>query len=82
MYLTDEEARREVCPHMTWMVNESDVINFKVSPIYAQQSCRGSDCKMAWRWKSPQATFPNGAIDFFREQTPRGYCGLAGKPEA
>jgi len=69
-YLTEEEARKQVCPLMTYCVNEIDVSQWGKTPIMVNQNCQASACKMAWRWNynSP----PPGAM--------KGYCGIAGRP--
>lgn len=63
--LTNEEARKQECPIMTYCINEQGVIQDREQPFYVQARCKGSDCKMAWRWEYGYR---------------KGYCGIAGKP--
>lgn len=64
MVLTEEEARKQICPFIRYCINEDAVMQHRAQPLYVQQSCQASDCKMAWRWVGHE----------------RGYCGIAGKP--
>ena len=71
MFLTEDEARKQICPFIRFVVNEGGVIQDREPAIYVHQDCKASDCKMAWRWE--RANFGDG--------TRRGYCGIAGYPE-
>ena len=64
MYLTDAEARQQVCPFIRFVYNESRIYAGGEAAIYYHQNCQASDCKMAWR----------------ERQDGKGYCGMAGKP--
>ena len=66
MLLTDEEARKQICPFIRYCVNPGDVIAFGYHPIYDNQLCQGLDCKMAWRIRHTNSVY--------------GYCGIVGKP--
>lgn len=68
MLLSDEEARTLSCPFFRFIPNESDVLQHGTPPIYAHQSCHGSDCKIGWRWGPAGA---RGGV---------GYCGAFGAP--
>lgn len=76
-YLTEEEAKTQMCPHVRYCINE-DVMQEGRSPLYVHQLCQGSDCKMAWRWgpiwRSGFAAAPGPNVAL-------GYCGIAGKPK-
>lgn len=70
--LTEDEAKGKDC--------------FMSYPADYAGRCAGSKC-MAWRWGTPISQDRDG--EFFnpattprdKDSTPRGYCGLAGKPE-
>jgi hypothetical protein len=64
MYLTEAEARQQICPFIFYCVNDSGVIQWQQSAIMTHQTCQASDCKMAWRAR----------------QDGKGFCGMAGKP--
>lgn len=94
MLLTDEEARKQPCPFFRYVVNESDAVNYNRPLMYAHENCRGSDCKIAWRSGAPlieqeqqlhAVDIGNGLTDArpvaVVTSTPRGYCGMAGKPD-
>lgn len=52
MFLTEQEARRELCPHMRHCVNEADVANqHGRAAVYEHSLCQGARCRMAWRWQ-------------------------------
>jgi hypothetical protein len=74
MMLTEEEARKQVCPLIRYCANEADVIGGDASAIYHQQNCQASDCKIGWRWHLGRVYEPIQALR-------RGYCGAFGKPE-
>lgn len=74
MIVSEEKARASICPHIRICINEDDVIQWKVQPLYAQQKCQGSDCAMAWR-----VHWVFLGDDGWIEEG--GYCGIAGKPE-
>lgn len=91
MMLTEEAARKEICPLIRYCVNEVDVIQDGRPAIYANQLCQASDCKMGWRWDltteplSPVAEANAGsAVGLARALQPRtlerGYCGAFGRP--
>jgi hypothetical protein len=85
MLLTEEDARRELCPHITYCINERSVIQDRASAIYQHQNCQASDCRMAWRWGEPSVMYrPLAApVETMAVATlpRRGYCGISGKPE-
>lgn len=66
MYLTQDEAKKKICPHITYqnMVNQ-----YGSTPLLQayQDTCHASGC-MAWRWA--------GGLP----STEKGYCGLSGRP--
>jgi hypothetical protein len=75
--LTEEEARKKICPQMTYCANESGVVSDGHSAIYYQSNCVASKC-MAWRAGvfAHQRNLPE------RDRTPEvGYCGAFGKPK-
>ena len=80
MLKTEDEARQCWCPFVRHASTTDDcaAINRggnEMVPNYAR--CIASKC-MAWRWdKTECLAFPDDEID-----EPRGYCGLAGKPES
>jgi hypothetical protein len=74
MLLTDEEARKQPCPFFRYCYNEQGVIQDKDAALYVHDNCKGSDCKIAWRWeKAPTQAQELG-------NAPLGYCGIAGRP--
>lgn len=77
MYLTEEEARREICPHITKYQHAGysgdSVVGMKERREPVHINCMGSACKMAWRWRSGEEYVAAGR---------QGYCGIAGKPVA
>lgn len=90
--LTEEEARKEICPFIKHCVNEIDVIQDGRAPIYVQQLCQASNCKMGWRWDRMNEPLSNEAkvragtavglaIALQPRTYERGYCGACGKPE-
>ncbi len=64
-YIRESEAGSFTCPHIRYCVNEADVAQYQVHPIYVHQSCAGRECRMAWRESAPGY----------------GYCGIAGHPK-
>lgn len=91
MMLTEEAARKEVCPFIRYCVNESDVMQEGRPAIYVQQLCQASACKMGWRWDltteplSKQQTASAGmavglAVALQPRTYERGYCGACGRP--
>jgi len=46
--MKEEEAYKKICPHMTYVANENEVIHYKSTPLIEQATCRASTC-MAWR---------------------------------
>lgn len=91
MMLTEEEARKQVCPLIRYCVNEIAVVNDREPAIYVHQACQASDCKIGWRWDvtreslSPERTAAAGtAIGLAAALQPitfeRGYCGAFGRP--
>ncbi len=84
MMLTEEEARTKWCPHGRGVDND-----FAAGIVVTNLGCLclGSDC-MQWRWLGRRITFYDGDNGSGTTQTPendigkRGYCGLAGRPEA
>ena len=75
MLLTEDEARKETCPFIRYCMNEVGVLQDREAPIYANQLCQASDCKIAWRWEFGLVDADFAEVD----QVPRGYCGIAGK---
>lgn len=73
MIVSEEKARASICPHIRLCINEYDVMQHKVMPLYAQQMCQGSDCTMAWR--RVRLVHDRDGAD-----ASGGYCGIAGKP--
>ena len=74
MYLTEAEAREQLCPFIRHCTNEVGAIHQGASAIYEHQYCQASACKMAWRWQ-PAWTMNR------TDPTPhRGYCGITGVP--
>lgn len=67
MYLTEREAETKICPHITYCINERDVIAEGRSPVMQHGNCVAHAC-MAWRWA--------GGLP----STEKGYCGLSGRP--
>ncbi len=63
-YIKASGAGAFLCPHIRYCVNEDDVLQRQVHPIYVHQPCAGPDCRMAWRESAPGY----------------GYCGIAGHP--
>lgn len=90
MLLSEEEARKKVCPHLP-----VDRVQGSIDPdrncVWQFARCIASAC-MAWRWAEEkneeaqmafEACCPTGA-SMGCEVTgpsPVGYCGLAGRPE-
>ena len=64
MYLTEDEARQQVCPFIRYVINENRTYPGGEPAIYNHQTCQASDCKMAWRAR----------------RDGKGYCGMAGRP--
>jgi hypothetical protein len=76
--MTEEEAKQKWCPQvrtLMWVGEKAEhplISNRAVDEADGydeRHCCIGSDCMM-WRWIYLQ----NG------EKTPRGFCGLGGKP--
>lgn len=124
-YLTEDEAEQQRCPFFRVAVPLDPSRGWESGVEYVNESCRGSVCKMAWRWfdqkprhdmekfeKERQRLLvedPRRQADYaptseerdmtgpqfqlhvlteIRKQAaalsvlpPRGYCGMAGKPE-
>lgn len=83
MMLTENEARQNTCPLIRYCVNESAVIQDDAAAIYVHADCRGSECRVGWRWaeskRAAQArarTFDDPLADIRL-----GYCGAFGRPE-
>ncbi|MCK1577882.1 hypothetical protein [Bradyrhizobium sp. 174] len=70
MMLTEEEARKQVCPFIRYCTNEVGVVAERESAIHYHQSCQGSDCKIGWRWASERDEATGNL----------GYCGACGRP--
>lgn len=66
--LTEEEARGQVCPLITFCVNEVDVIRQRDAAIHVHQNCQASACRIGWRWG------PGGP------ECGMGFCGAFGAP--
>ncbi len=69
MNLTEEEARTKWCPHIRLanMISQAEyAVSVNVYDNLDRPRCIASECSQ-WRWQ-PLMT--------------KGYCGLAGKPEA
>lgn len=73
-YLTEDEARQCVRPHITLIGVTALGKSEKNGIIYSNHTgCQASDCGIGWRWRAPTETpFTNSVV---------GYCGLSGKPE-
>lgn len=73
-YLTEEEATQSQClgPPNVGEFRHDAPVNMPHYPRF----CEGSRCKMAWRWKARVVYHDPEMHD-----EPKGYCGLAGKPE-
>jgi hypothetical protein len=91
MMLTEEEARKNVCPLIKYCINEPDVIGDGRPALYVHQNCQASDCKIGWRWDLIPAPLSAGkvvaagtAVSLAYALQPRelvrGYCGAFGKP--
>lgn len=65
MYLTQEEAKKKICPHMTY--GKYTAANPGGHENYSRENCFVDNC-MAWRWAG---NLPS---------TEKGYCGLSGRP--
>ena len=48
MYLTEEEAKQQLCPFFTYQTAIANQ-NYESVREYPA-TCMGSACKMAWRW--------------------------------
>lgn len=66
--LTEEEARGQVCPLITFCANEENVVRQRDAAIHAHQNCQASACRIGWRWG------PAG------EKAGVGFCGAFGEP--
>ena len=49
MTMTEDEAKKKLCPLMRYCVNARDAICHKEPAVYEQSTCQASDC-MAWAW--------------------------------
>lgn len=76
MYLYEEEAKQKWCPYANVYKGDggSGSRGLQGNP-YGEHGCIASEC-MAWRW-DPKCLDEGG----FKHANPKGYCGLAGKPE-
>ena len=77
MYVTDEEACKQRCPHFQYVVNENGVIHHGQQPIIGHEMCAGSACVMAWRWGQTLYTKANDPINDENDLQRKGYCGIA-----
>ena len=53
MFLTEEEAKKHLCPFFKYVYNEDRVFQDREPAVYVHQNCMGSDCGMGWRWSDP-----------------------------
>lgn len=92
MMLTEEAARKEICPFIRYCMNENDVIQDGRAAIYTHQLCQASACKMGWRWdltveplskdQEARAGMARGLAIALQPRTfERGYCGACGRPQ-
>ncbi len=52
--LTPSEALEQVCPQIRACMNEEAVIHDGRPAMHGHINCAGPDCKMGWRWLSPE----------------------------
>ena len=64
--VTEAEAAKKTCPHMTYCVNEQGVIADGNQPIHGQSQCIGSAC-MAWRWGNKFRDIPQPKKSVIRQ---------------
>src|SRR4051812_32701186 len=50
-FLLPQEAQAHPCPFFRFLVNEADVTQHGVGPIYVHESCRADAC-IGWRWQA------------------------------
>lgn len=79
MWLTEDQARKHICPQMiaAFNVNSfSDAIARFLGRTHTLRptTCLASSCAL-WRWKEDELD-PSARPGRF----PRGYCGLGGQP--
>ena len=60
-YLTPEEAKKELCPFFQCNGNVGLAMDI---PWLEHMTCRGPECRIAWR----------------ERHDGKGYCGMAGRP--
>jgi hypothetical protein len=83
--MTEEEARKRDCPHMTRPATQGELMycsanidgTLMLVPTYQQRQCAASDC-MAWRWLNHKGGFAHVDNEPL-EITRVGLCGLAGR---
>lgn len=87
--LTEEEAKTKWCPYATIFSEDSRHLETAQLPGgFVSARCIASEC-MAWRWEEEEYL---NAMEHYEAVTPiegvacippspRGWCGLAGKPE-
>lgn len=72
MFVSEEEARESICPLMMRCDNREDVHTRGEPAILVHDTCKGSDCKMGWRWARTIIGTQHKKL---------GYCGYANVPE-
>ncbi len=68
--MTEEEAKRKICPTAgVWKADDGG--------FFFKKSCIASDCMM-WRWAEEKGRFVSEGL--VEEIAIYGFCGLAGRP--